>query len=318
MNYRFSGRAISVEKHLVESALAFLLVLLTSCCSVAQQHESPLPILEYFEANRLAIRNYDVALKLNVNEFTKANDSQSEKEVHQRVRCRIIVDWERQKFFYVSENRRTDSEQSKTQYFATCFSDGRMTCQVDHSATPSMRKCDAARFLASIIVIDPTIATVDFGSGKSREQESEEHLLGWQDSKGIRHPDGSLSATLGFGNAENRFQSKIIFDPFSSMPVEAVVDRLNPKNGELLQNVVRATPHYEKCKGVYRLASFSSIEKLLSDKASGVNPDVDLITNCEINWLKFNEESLFFPENTITSFDLNIAKTLLVTSFPKD
>jgi len=81
-----------------------------------------------------------VALKLNVNEFTKANDSQSEKEVHQRVRCRIIVDWERQKFFYVSENRRTDSEQSKTQYFATCFSDGRMTWQVDHSATPSMRK----------------------------------------------------------------------------------------------------------------------------------------------------------------------------------
>jgi hypothetical protein len=48
------------------------------------------------------------------------------------------------------------------------------------------------------------------------------------------------------------------------------------------------------------------------------NPDVDLIMNCEINWLKFNEESLVFPEGTITNFDLNVAKTLLVTSFPKD
>jgi len=302
----------------MREAITLFFILVSSFSSIAQQHESPLPMLEYFEANRLAIKNYDVVLNLNVDEFTQANEFQSEKEVNQRVRCRIIVDWGSQKFFYVSENRIADSEKSKTQYFATCFSDGRMTWQVDHSATPSMRKCDAARFLASIIVIDPTIASLDFGSGKRREQESEEHLLGWQDSTGIRYPDGSLSAILGFGDGENRFQTKIIFDPFSSMPVDVVVDRLNPKNGELLHNVVRSTPRYEKCKGIYRLASFSSIEKLLSDKASGVDPDVDLITNCEINWLQFNEESLVFPENTITGFDLNVAKTLLVTSFPKD
>jgi hypothetical protein len=303
---------------MVKAVIVSLLAAGMSCCSLAQQQESPLSILEHFEANRLAIRNYDVALTLRIDEFTKDNDNQTEKEMNQRVRCRIIVDWDSQKFFYVSENRISDTESSKKQYFATCFSDGRMTWQVDHSATPSMRKCDAARFLASIIVIDPTIATVDFGSGKTREQESEELLLGWQDSRGIRQPDGSLSAFLKFGNSENRFQSKVIFDPFSSMPVDAVVDRLNSKNGELLHNVVRSTPRYEKCKGVYRLASFSSIEKLLSDKASGVNPDVDLITNCEINWLKFNDEPFVFPENTIASFDLNVAKTLLVTSFPKD
>lgn len=302
----------------MRETIILIYILVTSCYSIAQQHQSPLPMLEYFEANRLAIKNYDVVLNLNIDEFTKANNSQSEKGVNQRVRCRIIVDWESQKFFYVSENRVADSEKSKTQYFATSFSDERMTWQVDHSATPSMRKCHAARFLASIIVIDPTIASLDFGSGKRREQESEELLLAWQDSKGIRYPDGTFSAILGFGDAKNRFQTKIFFDPFSSMPVDAVVDRLNPKNGELLHNVVKSTPRYEKCKGVYRLASFSSIEKQLSGRASGVDPDVDLITNCEINWLKFNEESLVFPEGTITNFDLNVAKTLLVTSIPKE
>ena len=59
---------------MVKAIIVFLLAAGMSCCSLAQQQESPLSILEHFEANRLAIRNYDVALTLRIDEFKKLGD----------------------------------------------------------------------------------------------------------------------------------------------------------------------------------------------------------------------------------------------------
>jgi len=297
-------------------------ILLQASSSYAQGDgsESGVVYIEYFCANRSAIKNYDVSFDqwAGFEERDGKDDDSANAEI--RLKGRIVCDWETERIVFVYEKKLFKADEKQEQFGVFTYFDGAMTAELSTAPTFIRRKCTLPQFFqwSGAPAVENTILQFPSPLRKnSREELSKSEIETWSNSTSSRNIDGSVTVTKA-RKPDDPTLFSVQFDSVSSMPTEASIRTIDLANGNTVRTVLSSTPRFEKCKEVFRLASIAFKNDTFLRLKDGKEVEADSISTCTFNWRAFNEDSIEFPCEEGTRFDLESAREFLEKKYEEE
>lgn len=295
----------------IRLSVAVLSLFMTSLAF--SQVESGRSYMEAFIANGSAIQNYDVGYRHWVGYYVPEHKDRPASDEANKIDGaeylaigRIVVDRKSNWVFLVREIQSSLSGKQKTTLECLCWRNG-MESVISTQFTVISRPCTFERFCKphQIPILERTTSEPLKLVTDSIVADNDKTLRMYDASTAVYHPDGST--TVSTRSRQGSFLAKMTFDPVTSMPIHWTAGNCDRDSNSLDEVHYNAHPRFEKHKELYRIVS----TEYNNPSPIGKISDAKSLGNCQFKWYQFNEDSIAFPNEKGTAFDLEEASEFL-------